>query len=250
MAALFIHSINDCPYSYSYVPTALNYYKYLDPRYKTVPSRPRIVAFNMTGNGSFSASVTNDSRYNVDVYEWKADYTDDWYIYAQNANKSTVGVYGSSTPRSCYLSARAHNNYGWGDWQSLGWLYVSQSYSLSVAQNPANLTLGVIIKPVLEEQAIHKSLPDDIVEKTNIDLFAIKQLNKKKSYNIKEQTYSIGLYNNTGTCVYQSTLNNNANNIINLNINTSSLPNGIYFLHVKNIKTDEIPQTLTIVVKH
>lgn len=231
---LFIHSINDCPYN----STTLRYYRYPDPDYNNVPDKPLPVTFKMISSGSFSASVSNDSRYNVDLYEWKADYADDWYVYAQNTQKSSVLVYRSSTPRSCNLSARAHNSYGWGDWQVIGWLYASQSYSLSVAQNPVNTTLCVQIDPESEVQTIDKSLTTDITEKSDTDISTVNK------------AYSISLHSSAGTRAYQSTVNSNGNNIINLNIDVSALPNGIYFLHVKNIGTNEKPQTLNIVVKH
>lgn len=243
-APLFIHSINDCPYT----STSLKYYTYPDPNYNTVADKPSVVTFNMTGNGEFSASVTNDSRYNVDLYEWKADYSDDWYVYAQNTGKSSVKVYGSSTPRSCYLSARAHNSYGWGAWQTIGWLYVSQSYSLTIAQNPVKTTLSVQIEPVSEVQVIRKDLTDIATEKSDTDLFVVDESNKSIAF--ENQAYSVSLYSYTGTCVYQSTTNNNGNNIINLNINVSALPNGTYFLQVRNIKANEMPQTLKVIVKH
>lgn len=221
---LFIHSRNDCPYPNS---TTLRYYRYPDPNYNTVPDKPLPVTFNMISNGSFSASVSNDSRYNVDQYEWRADYANDWYVYAQNADKSNVLVYRSSTPRSCSLYARAHNSYGWGEWQAIGWLYASQSYSLSVAQNPVNTILCVQIEPIAETQAIKKNLSTYSTE-----------------------AYNISLYNNAGIIVHQSTVNSDGNSITKLDINVSTLSNGIYFLRVANNKGSEKPQTLNIIVKH
>lgn len=61
-------------------------------------------------------------------------------------------------------------------------------------------------------------------------------------------TYSIGLYSSTGTCVYQNSVKGNGYNSINLNIDVSSLLNGIYILYVKT--ADEDAQTLNVVVKH
>ncbi len=223
---LFIHTRNDCPYP---VSTTLNYYRYPDPTYNTVPSKPTVVSFKKESEASFSASVTNNSNYNVDQYEWRIDYPTDWYTVPQNTSQSSVIVWrGTSNPRSCNLSARGHNNYGWGEWQVVGWLYstASNSYELSAIQNAS--TLEIQIKPISDETEI-KSI---------------------KNINLTKQTYAIGLYSSRGTCVYQSAINNSGSNTLKLNINISSLPNGIYILHVQNTKASEDPQTLNISIKH
>lgn len=222
---LFIHSRQDCPYPNS---TTLKYYRKAT-NYDTTPSKPTAVSFTNEGNGVFSASVTNDSRYNVDQYEWRTDYPSDWSISGQNAMRSSVRIYGSSSPRSTNLYARAHNSYGWGEWQTIGWLYASSSYSLSVDQNPVSTTLQVRIQPMLETAA---------------------QADKATADKLTNQTYSIGLYSSTGTRVYQSTIPNNGNGLVSVSIDVSSLPNGIYILHVRNTKANEAPQTLNIVVRH
>lgn len=223
---LFIHSINDCPYN----STSLRYYRYPEVNYNTVPNKPFTETFKISGYGTFSASVSNDARYNVDLYEWKADYPSDWYIYPLNSTKSNVSIQRSSTPRSCYVHARAHNSYGWGEWQSIGWVYASSSYSLSVTQNSVNSTLNVQIEPASE-------MPEAIAGKT--------------TYSSTNQTYNVGLYSSdTGICVYQSTVNNKDNNRLELNIDVSRLPNGVYILHVKNTQVNESPQTFKIIVKH
>ncbi|WP_165154692.1 T9SS type A sorting domain-containing protein [Parabacteroides sp. ZJ-118] len=228
-APLFEHSINDCPYNSS----GLRYYTYPDPTYNTVPPKPSVETFRKDNDQSFTAAVSCDSRYNVDQYEWKSDYPSDWSVVAQNASKSSVKVYRSSTPRSCYLSARAHNSYGWGEWAIVGWLYASSTYSLSVLQNPASSTLQVQIVPNTEMQ----SSPGGELA---VDLTV-----QKPVLNMNP-TYSVGLYSNTGTCVYQNMVKGNGS--INLNINVSSLSNGIYILHVKT--ANESAQTLNVVVKH
>lgn len=203
---------------------------YSEVNYNTVPNKPFTETFEISGYGTFSASVSNDARYNVDLYEWKADYPSDWYIYPLNSIKSSVSIQRSSTPRSCYVYARAHNSYGWGEWQSIGWVYASSSYSLFVAQNLVNSTLNVQIEPTSE---------------------MTEAIGGKTTYSSTNQTYSVGLYSsNTGICVYQSTVNNKDNNRLELNIDVSGLPNGIYILHVKNTQVNESPQTLKIIVKH
>lgn len=229
--SLFEHSINDCPYNSS----GLRYYTYPDPTYNTVPSKPLVQTFTKDNDQSFTAAVSCDSRYNVDQYEWKSDYPSDWSIVAQNTSKSSVKVYRSSTPRSCYLSARAHNSYGWGEWQVIGWLYASSTYSLSVLQNPVSSTLQVQIAPNVEMQL-----------STN-GAFAADLAKQKNTLNMSP-TYAIGLYSNTGTCVYQNTVKGDGDSAISLNIDVSSLSNGIYILHVKTANKEA--KTLNIVVKH
>lgn len=70
------------------------------------------------------------------------------------------------------------------------------------------------------------------------------------SYDLSNQEYKVGLYSNTGTCVYQADVNGDGNNPINVNIDVSPLSNGIYILHVKDKRTSEKPQTFNVVVKH
>ena len=221
---LFRHALEDCPYYEN--STSIRYYKYPDPDFATVPDKPFSEAFSMISSGVFTAEVSNDARYEVDLYEWKADYPSDWSIVPQNTMKSKVNVYQSSSPRSCYLSARAHNSYGWGEWQGIGWLYVSSSYSLSVLQNSGGATLQVQITPNAEMQ------------------------NGDKAVKLENQTYQVALYSNTGVCVYQNTVNNNGTNVVNLNIDVSQISNGVYFLNVRNTKTNEGPQTMNIMIKH
>lgn len=230
-APLFEHSINDCPYNSS----GLRYYTYPDPEYNTVPPKPSVQTFSKDNDQSFTASVSCDSRYNVDQYEWKSDYPSDWSIVAQNTSKSSVKVYRSSNPRSCNLSARAHNSFGWGEWQVIGWLYASSTYSLSVLQNPVSSTLQVQIMPNTEMQ----SSPNGE--------FAANITEQKLVLNMNP-TYSVGLYSNTGTCIYQNEVKGNGDGVISLNIDVSSLLNGIYILHVKTV--DECAQTLNVIVKH
>lgn len=219
---LFIHKPTDCPYNAS----TLRYYRYPDPNYDDVPSKPLPKAFNMISSGAFTAEVSNDARYEVDLYEWKVDYPNDWSIVPLNTIKSKVNVYQSSSPRSCYLYARAHNSFGWGEWQSIGWVYVSNSYSLSVLQNSGGAMLQVQIKPNAEMQ------------------------NGDKAVKLENQTYQVALYSNTGVCVYQTTVNNNGTNVVNLNIDVSQVSNGVYFLNVRNTKANEGPQTMNIMIKH
>ncbi len=228
---LFEHLPEDCPFAY----TGLRYYTYPDPTYNTVPPKPSVETFRKDNDQSFTAVVSCDSRYNVDQYEWKSDYPSDWSIVAQNASKSSVKVYRSSSPRSCNLSARAHNSYGWGEWQVIGWLYASSTYSLSVLQNPVSSTLQVQIAPNAETQTLQDGA------------FAM-EVTKQRPILSKPSTYSIGLYSSTGTCVYQNTVKGQGESAVNLNIDVSSLLNGIYILHVKT--ADEDAQTLNIVVKH
>ena len=228
---LFEHSINDCPYNSS----GLRYYSYPDPTYNTVPPKPSVETFRKDNDQSFTAAVSCDSRYNVDQYEWKSDYPSDWSVVAQNSSKSSVKVYRSSTPRSCYLSARAHNSYGWGEWQVIGWLYVSGTYSLSVLRNPVSSTLQVQIAPNAEMQTLQDGA------------FAMGATEQRPILSMSS-TYSIGLYSSTGTCVYQNTVKGQGESVVNLNIDVSSLLNGIYILHVKT--ADENAQTLNVVVKH
>ncbi|WP_287620184.1 T9SS type A sorting domain-containing protein [Parabacteroides sp.] len=213
---VFIHSKDDCPYGYE----SMEYYKGA-----YAPSRPLAATFDKTGAWEFSASATCNSQYPVTMYEWRADYPSDWSIVGQNSTKSSVKIYGSSNPRSCNLSVRACNKYGWGDWQVVGWLYASSSYSLSVAQNPVNAILQVQITPAMEAKSV-------------------------VSYDLSNQEYKVGLYSNTGTCVYQADVNGDGNNPINVNIDVSPLSNGIYILHVKDKRTSEKPQTFNVVVKH
>ena len=226
VSPLFIHTKNDCPYNSS----TLRYYRYADPEYDTTPSKPTVVTFRKESDGSFSASVSNDSRFNVDQYEWKTDYVGDWSIVPQNAQKSSVKVYRSSNSRSCNLSARGHNSYGWGEWQVVGWVYASQSYSLIVKQNPVSNTLSLQIQPA-----------SDVDENMS---------SNKKTVTLSSQTYTIGLYSNRGTCVYQSNVRGDGSGMINVNIDVSSLSNGIYILHVAKTGTNEAPVTRNIVVKH
>lgn len=221
---LFRHALEDCPYYEN--STSIRYYKYPDPDFATVPNQPWPKAFSMISSGVFTAEVSNDARYEVDLYEWKVDYPDDWGIVPQNTIKSKVNVYQSSSPRSCYLHARAHNSYGWGEWQSIGWVYVSSSYSLAVLQNSGGATLQVQITPNAEMQ------------------------NGDKAVKLENQTYQVALYSNTGVCVYQNTVNNNGTNVVNLNIDVSQVSNGVYFLNVRNTKTNEGPQTMNIMIKH
>lgn len=218
---VFLHTLQDCPYSEEGAGFLdLNYY---NGAY--APSQP--IASNFVKNGAweFSASATCTSQYPVTAYEWRVDYPGDWSVVPQNSTKSSVKVYGSSNARSCYLSARACNKYGWGAWQTIGWLYASSTYSLSVVQNPVNSTLQVRIEL--------KSGADSFVKLSPI-----------------AQKYRIGLYNRVGSCVYQTDVDANGNNMVQVNIDVSSLSNGIYILHVKDLGTDENPQTLNIVVKH
>lgn len=218
---VFLHTFQDCPYSKDETGFLdLNYY---NGAY--APSQP--IASNFVKNGAweFSAAATCTSQYPVTAYEWRVDYPGDWSVVPQNSTKSSVKVYGSSNARSCYLSARACNKYGWGAWQTIGWLYASSTYSLSVVQNPVSSTLQVRIEP--------KSGADSFVKLNPI-----------------AQEYRIGLYNRVGSCVYQTNVNANGNNEVQVNIDVSSLSNGIYILHVKDLGTNENPQTLNIVVKH
>lgn len=217
---VFIHDRNDSPYTQDVISGTLRYYKGA-----YAPSRPLAATFDKTGAWEFSASATCNSQYPVTMYEWRADYPSDWSIVGQNSTKSSVKIYGSSNPRSCNLSVRACNKYGWGDWQVVGWLYASSSYSLSVAQNPVNAILQVQITPAMEAKSV-------------------------VSYDLSNQEYKVGLYSNTGTCVYQADVNGDGNNPINVNIDVSPLSNGIYILHVKDKRTSEKPQTFNVVVKH
>lgn len=217
---VFIHDRNDSPYTQDVISGTLRYYKGA-----YAPSRPLAATFDKTGAWEFSASATCNSQYPVTMYEWRADYPSDWSIVGQNSTKSSVKIYGSSNPRSCNLSVRACNKYGWGDWQVVGWLYTSSSYSLSVAQNPVNAILQVQITPAMEAKSV-------------------------VSYDLSNQEYKVGLYSNTGTCVYQADVNGDGNNPINVNIDVSPLSNGIYILHVKDKRTSEKPQTFNVVVKH
>lgn len=217
---VFIHDRNDSPYTQDVISGTLRYYKGA-----YAPSRPLAATFDKTGAWEFSASATCNSQYPVTMYEWRADYPSDWSIVGQNSTKSSVKIYGSSNPRSCNLSVRACNKYGWGDWQVVGWLYASSSYSLSVAQNPVNAILQVQITPAMEAKSV-------------------------VSYDLSNQEYKVGLYSNTGTCVYQADVNWDGNNPINVNIDVSPLSNGIYILHVKDKRTSEKPQTFNVVVKH
>ena len=224
---LFIHTKNDCPYNSS----TLRYYRYADPEYDTTPSKPTVVTFRKESDGSFSASVSNDSRFNVDQYEWKTDYAGDWSIIPQNTDKSSVKVYRTSNSRSCNLSARGHNNYGWGEWQVVGWVYTSQTYSLIVRQNPVSNTLSLQIQPASDADVQNMS-------------------SNKKTVTLSSQAYAVGLYSNRGTCVYQSNVSGDGSGMINVNIDVSSLSNGIYILHVAKTGTNEAPITRNIVVKH
>lgn len=217
---VFIHDRNDSPYTQDVISGTLRYYKGA-----YAPSRPLAATFDKTGAWEFSASATCNSQYPVTMYEWRADYPSDWSIVGQNSTKSSVKIYGSSNPRSCNLSVRACNKYGWGDWQVVGWLYASSSYSLSVVQNPVNAILQVQITPAMEAKSV-------------------------VSYDLSNQEYKVGLYSNTGTCVYQADVNGDGNNPINVNIDVSPLSNGIYILHVKDKRTSEKPQTFNVVVKH
>ena len=217
---VFIHDRNDSPYTQDVISGTLRYYKGA-----YAPSRPLAATFDKTGAWEFSASATCNSQYPVTMYEWRTDYPSDWSIVGQNSTKSSVKIYGSSNPRSCNLSVRACNKYGWGDWQVVGWLYASSSYSLSVAQNPVNAILQVQITPAMEAKSV-------------------------VSYDLSNQEYKVGLYSNTGTCVYQADVNGDGNNPINVNIDVSPLSNGIYILHVKDKRTSEKPQTFNVVVKH
>ena len=217
---VFIHDRDDSPYTQDVISGTLRYYKGA-----YAPSRPLAATFDKTGAWEFSASATCNSQYPVTMYEWRADYPSDWSIVGQNSTKSSVKIYGSSNPRSCNLSVRACNKYGWGDWQVVGWLYASSSYSLSVAQNPVNAILQVQITPAMEAKSV-------------------------VSYDLSNQEYKVGLYSNTGTCVYQADVNGDGNNPINVNIDVSPLSNGIYILHVKDKRTSEKPQTFNVVVKH
>jgi len=217
---VFIHDRNDSPYTQDVISGTLRYYKGA-----YAPSCPLAATFDKTGAWEFSASATCNSQYPVTMYEWRADYPSDWSIVGQNSTKSSVKIYGSSNPRSCNLSVRACNKYGWGDWQVVGWLYASSSYSLSVAQNPVNAILQVQITPAMEAKSV-------------------------VSYDLSNQEYKVGLYSNTGTCVYQADVNGDGNNPINVNIDVSPLSNGIYILHVKDKRTSEKPQTFNVVVKH
>lgn len=216
---VFIHDRNDSPYTQDVISGTLRYYKGA-----YAPSRPLAATFDKTGAWEFSASATCNSQYPVTMYEWRADYPSDWSIVGQNSTKSSVKIYGSSNPRSCNLSVRACNKYGWGDWQVVGWLYASSSYSLSVVQNPVNAILQVQITPAMEAKSV-------------------------VSYDLSNQEYKVGLYSNTGTCVYQADVNGDGNNPINVNIDVSPLSNGIYILHVKDKRTSEKPQTFNVVVK-
>ena len=106
---------------------------------------------------------------------------------------------------------------------------MSGTYSLSVLRNPVSSTLQVQIAPNAEMQTLQDGA------------FAMGATEQRPILSMSS-TYSMG------TCVYQNTVKGQGESVVNLNIDVSSLLNGIYILHVKT--ADENAQTLNVVVKH
>jgi hypothetical protein len=189
-----------------------------------------------TGLFTGSASPASSS-YGIDAFEWSA--YPGWTIISHPNFPSSItmgNVRITRTSSSAYTTTpvwvRAHNSCGWSDEKQVGTLSSSSYYSMSAGPNPVSDVLSVLI----EEDAAALAL----FETAGSTVSGAGTAARAKP------VYTIRLYSIMGGA---PALQISANEAGTVQLNVSSLPGGIYVLHVHD-GTENPPLTQRIVISH
>jgi hypothetical protein len=189
-----------------------------------------------TGLFTGSASPASSS-YGIDAFEWSA--YPGWTVVSHPNFPSSIPmgkVRITRTSSSAYTTTpvwvRAHNSCGWSDEKQVGTLSSSSYYSMSAGPNPVSDVLSVLI----EEDAAALAL----FETAGATVSGAGTAARAKP------VYTIRLYSIMGGA---PALQISANEAGTVQLNVSSLPGGIYVLHVHD-GTENPPLTQRIVISH
>jgi hypothetical protein len=188
--------------------------------------------------GLFTGSaLPASSSSGVDAFEWTVN--PGWTVVSHPNFPGSITMgnvritrTSSSASTTTPVYVRAHNSCGWSSGKQVGTLSSSSYYSMSAWPNPVSDVLSVLIEEDTEALALF--------ETAGATLSGAGTAGRAKS------VYTIGLYSITGGT---PALQASANEAGTVQLNISSLPNGIYVLHVHD-GTANPPLTRRIVVSH